>query len=389
MINSNLKRTWAEISLDALEYNYQKIREHIGPDVKYLGVVKADAYGHGAVQIARELERLGSDYLAVSSLDEAIELRRSGIRAPILILGHTPSSMVPWLIQYGITQAAATEEIALEYSEIAVACNGTLKIHIKVDTGMSRLGVLVRGSHFTDGVDAIDRICSLPQLECEGIFTHFAVSDEGDEENIAYTKDQFTLFMSVIDTLKQRGKTFALRHCSNSGAIFHHPETHLDMVRSGIMLFGCGEAAALMGLKPVMSVKSCVSTVKTYEEGFDISYGRSFRTERESRIGVLPIGYADGLMRGLSNKLMVHTPWGEAPVCGRICMDMTMIDLTELPQVGPGCEVEIFGNNQTADDLADMLGTISYELLCIISKRVPRLYIRNQMVTERVLRILS
>lgn len=384
----NLKRTWAEIDLDALEYNYQKIRELIGPAVKYLGVVKADAYGHGAVQVARELERLGSDYLAVSSLDEARELRRVGIRTPILILGHTPASMVPWLIQYGVTQTAANDEIAREYSEVAGACGGVLKIHVKVDTGMSRLGVLVREPHFSHGVSAIERICELPHLETEGIFTHFASADDADAENEAYTREQFSIFMSVINELEKRGKHFPIRHCANSGAIFHYPEMHLDMVRCGLLLYGYGAGARELELKPVMALKSSITSVKTFDEGSYVSYGRTYRTENESRIGVLPIGYADGLMRSLSNQLQVQTPWGEAPVRGRICMDMMMIDLSHLPQVAPGCEVEIFGSKQPVDLLAEMANTIPYELLCAVGKRVPRLYMRKQMVTERVLRIL-
>ena len=192
-----LRRTWAEIDLDALAHNYRQAREKTGPDVKYLGVVKADAYGHGAIQISRKLEELGADYLAVSSLDEARELRQGGIWAPILILGHTPPAMVPQLIAYRITQAVSALAKAEEYSAAAVACGGTLKVHIKVDTGMSRLGFLVRDGHFAAGVDSIAAACALPGLEAEGIFTHFAVSDEDDADSEAYTREQFAVFTRV------------------------------------------------------------------------------------------------------------------------------------------------------------------------------------------------
>ena len=383
----SLRRTWAEIDLDALAYNYHQARRRIGPEVKYLGVVKADAYGHGAVQVARKLEVLGTDYLAVSSLDEARELRQGGIEAPFLILGHTPPDMVPQLIRNRITQTVSALAKAEEYSAAAQRCGGTLKVHIKVDTGMSRLGFLVRGEHFDGGVDAIARACSLPNLEAEGIFTHFAVSDEDDEESAAYTRAQFDTFCAVLSALSVLGRTFAIRHCANSGALCRNREMYLDMVRPGIALYGVGPDAAAMGLRPVMTLKSCVSTIKIFDPETDISYGRTFRTEGKTRIGVLPIGYADGLFRRLSNRAGVWTEQGEAPIRGRICMDMTMVDLTDLPQVHVGDAVEIFGERQRVDKLADILGTIPYELICAVSKRVPRLYLENGQVTERTLRL--
>ena len=231
-----LRRTWAEIDLDALAHNYQQARRTIGPNVKYLGVVKADAYGHGAIQISRKLERLGADYLAVSSLDEAKELRHGGIQAPILILGHTPPAMVPQLIEYRITQAVSALAKAREYSAAAAACGGTLKVHIKVDTGMSRLGFLVRGGHFDTGVESIAAACALPGLEAEGIFTHFAVSDEDDDDSEAYTREQFAVFTRVLDALAERGRTFVIPHCANSGALARNPAKYLDLVRPGIGL---------------------------------------------------------------------------------------------------------------------------------------------------------
>lgn len=264
-MDSTLKRTWAEIDLDALSHNYHMLCEKIGSEVKFLGVVKADAYGHGSVQVSRLLQELGADYLAVSSIDEAVELRHNDITMPILILGHTPKEQVSQLIKYHITQAVTCKAKALEYSEEAVRCGGTLKIHIKVDTGMSRLGYLCDGDYFENGVEGICEGCSLPGLNAEGIFTHFAVSDEPGEQCRAYTEHQFQLFTDVITQVEERlGKHFAIRHCANTGAVARYPETYLDMVRPGLLLYGYGEFAEELNLKPVMSLKAAVSTIKTY-----------------------------------------------------------------------------------------------------------------------------
>ena len=383
-----LRRTWAEIDLDALAHNYHVARQLIGPNVKYLGVVKADAYGHGAVQIAKKLEALGADYLAVSSLDEARELRYGGIQAPVLILGHTPPDMVPQLIQYNITQTVSARAKAEEYSAAAAECGGTLKVHIKIDTGMSRLGFLVRDGHFAGGVEAIAASCALPHLEAEGVFTHFSASDEDDEASESYTREQFGLFKQVLEELEKRGTRFSIRHCANSGALARYPEMYLDMVRPGIALYGAGGDAERLGLRPVMTLKSCVSTIKIFDPNTESSYGRTFRTEQKTRVGVLPIGYADGLFRGLSNQMAVQTDSGPAPVLGRICMDMTMVDLSGLADVHVGDAVELFGQRQRVDQLAELLGTIPYELTCAVSKRVPRLYLENGKVVERSLRLL-
>ncbi len=388
MEDTILRRTWAEIDLDALAHNYRRARELTGPNVKYLGVVKADAYGHGAVQVSRKLEALGADYLAVSSLDEARELRHGGIAAPILILGHTPPEMVPELIRYGITQTVSAQAKAEEYSAAAAACGGELKVHIKVDTGMSRLGFLVRGGHFETGVAAIAASCALPHLNAEGIFTHFAVADEDGADCETYTREQFRVFTQVCQALEQRGRRFAIRHCANSGALARYPEMYLDMVRPGIALYGAGDDAARLGLRPVMTLRSCVSTIKVFEPDTCVSYGRTFRTQRRTRMGVLPIGYADGFFRGLSNRASVITASGPAPIRGRICMDMTMIDLTDKPDVHVGDEVELFGKRQTVDELARVLGTIPYELTCAVSKRVSRVYMEDGKEVERSLRML-
>ena len=385
-MESTLRRTWAEIDLDALGRNYRALRRRIGPDVRFLGVVKADGYGHGAVQVARTLEELGADYLAVSSIDEAMELRHNGVSMPILILGHTPREQVKNLIDLHITQAVSCAAKAEEYSAEAVRCGGTLRVHIKVDTGMSRLGYLCAGDMFDTGVSGICGACSAPGLEAEGIFTHFAVADEPDADSRAYTLRQFALFQRVIDAVEQRlGRPFAIRHCANSGAVAAYPETYMDMVRPGILLYGCTPAAKTLGLEPVMTLKTTVSTIKTYGPGVDVSYGRLFTTARTTRMGVVPYGYADGFFRALSDRCTMMTADGPAPQRGRICMDMSMIDLTELPGVQVGDEVEVFGRHASVDELAVQANTIPYELTCAVSKRVPRVYLRNGQVVEKEL----
>ena len=385
-MESTLKRTWAEIDLDALHHNYEKLRTHIGKNVKFLGVVKADAYGHGAVQVSRVLQESGADYLAVSSADEALELRQNRITMPILVLGHTPKEQVALLIEQKITQAVTCEAKALEYSQQAVSCGGTLKVHIKVDTGMSRLGYLCEGKHFDTGVEGICRSCALPGLQAEGIFTHFSVSDEADEESRSYTEKQFALFRKVIGAVEEkRGEIFALHHCANTGATACYPAMWWDMVRPGLLLYGYGPLAKKMGLTPVMTLKTTVSTIKIYEPGTDVSYGRLFTTQRVTRMGVLPYGYADGFFRTLSNKCQLMTTDGPAPQRGKICMDMCMVDLTDLPGVQVGDEVEVFGKRNDLDQMAEIADTIPYELTCAVSKRVPRVYLQDGQVVEREL----
>ena len=385
-MESTLRRTWAEIKLDSIAYNYKKIREKIGPNVKFLGVVKADAYGHGSIQVSKLLQDLGADYLAVSSADEALELRVNGITMPILILGHTPKEQVGRLIEYDITQAITCKAKADEYSAEAVRCGGTLKVHIKVDTGMSRLGYLCYDHYFATGVEGIVEACNMPGLKAEGIFTHFAVADEHGEDCDNYTKNQFDLFTKVISAVEEKlGHKFEIRHCANTGAVVRFPNTYLDMVRPGLLLYGYGEFARELGLKPAMTMKTTVSTIKIYPEGTAISYGGMFVTDKTTRIGVLPYGYADGFLRSLSNKCSLYTIEGPAKLRGKICMDMCMIDITDMPSVEVGSEVEVFGENNSIDELAELAGTIPYELTCAVSKRVPRVYYRDGQVIEKEL----
>lgn len=385
-MESTLKRTWAEIDIDALKHNYRTLRKKVGENVKFLGVVKADAYGHGSVVVARTLEKEGADYLAVSSIDEAMELRVNGIKMPILILGHTPKEQVERLIEYDITQAVSCKAKAIQYSDEASRLGRALKIHIKVDTGMSRLGFLCNEDYFDTGVDGICEALNMPGLSAEGIFTHFAVSDETGDEYSAYTKHQFKLFCDVIEAVEAKwGRKFAIRHCANTGAVARYPETYLDMVRPGLLLYGYGEFAEELNLKPVMTLKTTVSTIKIYPKGTAISYGGIYKTTDQTRVGVVPYGYADGFFRCLSNKYSLMTADGPARVLGKICMDMCMIDLTNKSDVDVGSEVEIFGNNNSIDVMAAMAGTIPYELTCAVSKRVPRTYIEDGKIIDKEL----
>ena len=374
-MNELQKRTWAEISLPNIRHNYEAIRAALPAGCRFLGVVKADAYGHGALPVSRLLQEVGADYLAVSCLDEALELRRGGITMPVLILGHTPPEYTGLLIEQDFTQTVSALAKAREYSEAASALGKTLRVHIKLDTGMSRLGFLCAGDYFDRGVENVSLSCRLPNLEPEGVYTHFAVSDEAGEDQEAYTREQFRLFLAVIDAVRARsGVSFPIRHCANSGAVVHYPEMALDMVRPGLLLYGYGDDSGRLGLKPCMRLVTTVSTIKHYEAGTSVSYGRRYVTDRHTRMGVLAIGYADGLPRILSNRCSFAVAGGFAPQRGSICMDMCMADLTDLPDTHVGSEVEIFGERSDLDKLAAAAGTISYELLCAVSKRVPRVY---------------
>jgi len=385
-MESTLRRTWAEVNIDAIAHNYKVIRDKIGIDVKFLGVVKADAYGHGSIQVSKLLQDLGADYLAVSSVDEALELRVNGITMPILILGHTPKEQVSRLIEYNITQAVTCKAKAIEFSQEALKSGGTLKVHIKVDTGMSRLGYLVDNDEFDTGVEGIVEACNMPGLYVEGIFTHFAVADEIGTDYDKYTAHQLDLFKRVIEAIEERlGRRLDIHHCANTGAVARFPEAYMDMVRPGLLLYGYGEFAKEMGLRPVMTLKTTISTIKVYPAGTAISYGGIFVTDKPTRIGVVPYGYADGFLRSLSNRCSLYTKEGPAKLRGKICMDMSMIDITDMPSVDVGSEVEIFGERNSIDELASIAQTIPYELTCAVSKRVPRLYYKSGQVIEREL----
>ena len=370
-----LRRTWAEIDLDALEHNLNTIRRQVGAGPGLLGVVKADAYGHGAVRVARRLEELGASYLAVSNIEEAEELRDGGVTLPVLMLGFTPANQTERILRLHMTQCIPDLADARAYSEAAGRAGGTMRVHLKLDTGMGRLGFLCDEGHFDASLRQIVEVLALPNLDVEGIFTHFAVADEDGAEDRAFTRLQHDRFLRMIDAAeRETGFRFRLRHCCNAGGIASYPEWAGDMVRCGIILYGTGPLAERLGMRPVMRFKTAVSVIRAVDEGTIVSYGRTWSAPRLTRLAVLPVGYADGLHRALSNRLTVHTPYGEARQVGRICMDMCMIDVTDQPELRVGDEVEIFGEHVSCERVAQLCGTISYEMLCAVSKRVPRMY---------------
>ena len=372
-MNDRTKRTWAEVSLGAIEHNYRAMAEKLPAGCRLLGVVKANAYGHGAVEVSRLLERLGCAYLAVACLEEARELRSAGIGLPILILGYTPEEYAPELAELSITQAVGSFSMAEGLSRALEGTDKTLKIHLKLETGMGRTGF--RAMEWESVTDAL-RALELPHLEAEGIFTHFAVSD-GEETVRDFTLVQFERFQNACAALEeQAGLKFAIRHCANSGAMHAFPETYLDMVRPGVSLYGMypGPVRENIALIPAMTLKTRVACVEKHYPGDTVSYGRTFTVEKPMEIAVLPIGYADGLHRVLSGKLEVRINGHTVPQIGRICMDMCMADVTGLG-VKPGDVAEIFGRNMPIDAVAEKAGTIHYEMTCAVSPRVPRVYV--------------
>ncbi|KHD37734.1 alanine racemase [Clostridium acetobutylicum] len=378
----HIRPVWAEIDLDNIAYNMQQIRRCSKSD-EIIGVVKADAYGHGAVDVAPVLLENGANRLAVAVISEAVELRKSGIQCPIMILGYTPLSLVDSIIKYSIEQTVFSYDYAEKLSEAARQKNITLRIHIALDTGMGRIGFLPT----EESVWEVYKISKLSNIIIEGIFSHFSTSDETNKE---YTYAQLKKFDWFYNELKKKNIKINIRHIGNSAAIMELPETHFEATRPGIILYGYYPSNEVdknkLNLKPIMTLKTNVVHIKKMMPGEYVSYGRKFKCERESIIATLPVGYADGYTRMLSGKAKVIINGNYAPVIGRICMDQCMIDITDLPSVQVGDEVVIMGESDdkkfTADDMAEIIGTINYEVICMISKRVPRVYIKNGEVVK-------
>ncbi len=383
-----VKRTWAEISLDAVKHNFNVIKSKTG-GAKLCCVVKADGYGHGAVELAGVYEELGADWFAVSNIDEGIELRDSGIGLPILILGYTPVKDARRLAQYDISQAVFSLGYARSLSDECQKEGVKVKIHIKADTGMSRIGFMCQQFPRDEySIKEICEACALPNLVAEGLFTHFCVSDEG-EEGRAFTERQYENFIHVKNALDAAGLNIKLCHCSNSGAIEDYDFAYCDMVRAGIILYGLAPSPKLRGkldLKPVMTLKTSVAYVKELKKGADISYGRTFTAPKDMKIATVPIGYADGYVRANAAKGYMLINGQKAKIVGRICMDQTMLDVTDIDYVAQGDEVIVFGTGEkgepTADSIAENTDTINYEVVCLVGKRVPRIYYKNGVITE-------
>lgn len=374
-----LKRTWLEIDLDAIRGNYNKIRSFVAPDAQVMAVIKADAYGHGVEYTAREMSEAGVDWFAVSNLEEAVQVRRAGLDKPLLILGYTPPEYARQLAVNGISQAVFDENYGRQLAACAQRDGVQVCIHIKVDTGMTRIGFPYRDNVENAGsVDEIEGVCALPGLYPEGIFTHLSCADEEGNAEV-FTRLQYDLFLDMIDRLRRRKIEFELRHCCNSAATVHYPEMHLDLVRPGIILYGMMPSSGLsdpLGLCPAMEMKTVISQIKEVPAGVPVSYGRTFVTPRAMRLATVPVGYADGYPRALSDNAQMLLQGQRVPVVGRICMDQCMLDVSALPSAREGDTVTVFGGEITVDELAAHAHMINYEIICGISKRVPRVFLR-------------
>ncbi|GGC77917.1 alanine racemase [Thalassobacillus devorans] len=388
MHHRSYRQAWAEVSLDAFRKNVLAFKQHIQPDTKLMAVVKADGYGHGAEAMAKEAVAAGADYLAVALLEEAILLREAGMDEPILVLGYTPPNAVETAISQEITLTVFTKEAADAVRIAAESLKKTARVHVKIETGMNRIGI-------TEEKQALQIIESLTSdyVFIEGAFTHFADADNPDP---AYTKEQFAAFCGFVDFLENH-ISIPIKHCCNSAATIAYPEMHLDMVRVGISLYGLypeEHLKPLIPLKQVMSLKVKPVLIKKLEANQTISYGRTFTTAQTSTIATLPIGYADGLSRSLSNKGDVTVQGKRTPIVGRICMDQTMIDVTGIEFITVSDTVTVFGEPSegfiSMGEIADHMGTIHYETACLIGKRVPRVYMKNGEVTgEKLLKLLA
>ena len=371
-------RVHAEIDLDAILHNMDAMRGNIAKDTKIMAVIKADGYGHGAVEIAETIEKL--DYLygyAVATVEEGLILRNHGIQKPILNLGYVFPDQYVDMIKAGIRPTVFTREMAEKLSVAAASIGRDCKIHFAIDTGMSRIGLQVT----EESADLVAKIAQLPGIEIEGIFTHFAQADEYDKTP---TKKQIALFQKMIAMLEERNVKIPIHHCSNSAGIVEIPEANMDMVRAGITLYGMWpseEVAHNISLHPVMSLKSHIAFVKTLEKGRKISYGGIYETPSEKRIATIPVGYADGYARGLSNKGYVLIHGKKAPICGRVCMDQFMVDVTEIPEAKEGDPVTLLGKDGseciTMEELGELSGRFNYEFACLITPRVPRICIQE------------
>lgn len=364
-------RTWVEVDLAKIRANVREIRTKLPEGTKILGVVKADAYGHGALPVARAMLEAGCAYLAVACLAEARELRRGGISAPILVLGVTPPEFAEELRELDVTQAVSGLRYAKALSDGLTA---PIKAHLKLETGMGRTGF---NAWRTAEREDILRAVSLPNLAWEGVFTHFAVSDEPEED---FTLEQYRRFTAAVAEIESRsGVHFAIRHCANSGAVINYPQMAETMVRPGIVVYGMYPARehGSLVLEPALQLKSRIYAITEHLPGDTISYGRTYTVERPTRLAVVPVGYADGLMRSLSGRIDMLIRGCRCPQVGRICMDMCMVDITGVPDAVEGDIVTVIGSDGderiTADELAEKAGTINYEITCAVSSRVPRI----------------
>ena len=372
-------RIKALISLDAVKYNFEQMKKNIKEGTKIVAVIKADAYGHGAVPIAAMLEKY--DYIcgfATATAQEALQLRRAGITRPILILGLVFEEYYEELAKNEVRMAVCDYETACKFNHAAAACGKKALIHLAADTGMTRIGF----KDSEESLEEIRRIYELENVQIEGLFTHFARADEYDR---APAMVQLERYLKFADLLEQSGIHIPLHHCSNSAGIIRVPEANLNLVRAGITIYGIYPSEEvekdIVKLLPVMSLKSHISYIKDVEPGTQVSYGGTYTTKKLTRLATIPVGYADGYPRMLSNKGWVLIHGKKAPICGRVCMDQFMVDVTDIPEAKTADEVTLLGTDGeeeiTADTIGDLSGRFSYEFVCDISKRVPRIYMQD------------
>ncbi len=382
-LNYMQKRTWAEIDLDALEYNYRIIRSHIPTMSKMCCIIKADAYGHGSVRVARLYEEIGADFLAVSNIEEAVTVRKAGVRLPILVLGYTHPSCAMILAQNRISQCVYSYEYGKALAKEAIVCGAKISIHIKVDVGMGRLGFVFRKGDDTSYKDVLD-ICKMSCFHTEGIFTHFPMADEG-ENGRETTREQFEAFCEISGRLEDGGARFFIKHCSNSAAAINYPEYSLDMIRVGISLYGvtAPKEKRDFELKNTLTLKTVISNIKTLKKGETVGYGSEFVADGDIVIATLPIGYADGFKReNLQNGTRLWINGVLCPIRGRVCMDQIMVDISAVKGVKCGDEVIVYGMGSEIDlvSYSENNKKIPYETMCEISARVPRVYYRNGVI---------
>ena len=380
MLDDTFQRVCAYVDLDALAYNVEQMKKNVAPETKIVGVIKTDGYGHGAIQMARVLEEI--DYVwgyAVATPEEAMLLRNAGIRKPVLILGYTFPYAYPLYAEQDIRPAVFTEEMLQELSDCSAKQKKNIKVHLKVDTGMSRIGIRPDA----EGLAFVKKALSTSGIEVEGIFTHFARADETEKQ---YAEKQYHMFLTFVTQIEQEtGVRIPLVHCSNSAGIVEMPYANMNLVRAGIILYGLWPSdqvsKEIVDLKPILSLKSHVVYVKTVPAGTQISYGGTYVAEAERVIATIPVGYGDGYPRGLSNTGYVLIHGKKAPIVGRVCMDQFMVDVTDIQNVLVGDEVTLIGSDGqekiTVEELGELSGRFNYELVCDLGPRIPRVYLKN------------
>ncbi len=375
--------TWAEIDLDAIAHNVRAIQAHVGPDTAIIAVVKANAYGHGAVPIAQTVLENGATRLAVARLEEGIQLRQAGITAPILVMGYTLPAQASAFVRWDLTPTVNTLEGAQALSAAAEATGRRRAVHVKVDTGMGRYGLLPG-----EVVDFVRALAALPGLTLEGLYTHFAVADLADK---SYTHRQFSRFLEVVQAVEAAGFSIPLKHAANSAATLDLPETHLDAVRPGLILYGMrpsDEVEPAIPLRPALTLKSHVARLRTLPSGSSISYGRTYITTRPTPVALVPVGYGDGYHRLASNRGAVLIRGRRAPIVGRVCMDQFVVDVSDIPGVAQDDEVVLIGRQGdeviTAEEVAGWVETINYEVTTSLLPRVVRRYVKGGRVVGEI-----